>query len=262
MSLARLEHNASQLKVVFDVLKDLLTDANLLFTPTHLSVVSLDPEKVVAVGLHLDQLYSYRCNSDKTLYFGINIPNLYKLIRGVNAEHIICMEIDEATPNVLKITISHLTKGIISVTSLYALDLPKEEVRFPELTFEATAQMPTTDFLRTIKDLSYGSKKITLSASQDEPRHLTFATQGDTYLYTTSISICPFDEGLTWKSFDIDKVQGQYLIKYIEKFAKPQLSKWIELSMNKDGMLHLHYSIMPTGQLGITVAPILPDLEE
>jgi proliferating cell nuclear antigen PCNA len=258
--LVYLSHNAGQLKSVLDVLKDLVTDANIVFTNKEASLVAMDPEKVVAVALHLNQLFEYHCDSDTPIYFGINIPNLYKLVRGVSTEHVIAMEIGKETPSVLKITISHLTKGMVSVTSLYAIDLPKERIVLPEYEFPVTGVLLTQDLLRTLKNLSHGSKTITLRTNNTEPRFLTFSTKGDTYSYTTSISICPSEGGLHWKTFLVDEISGQYMIKYIEKFAKPQVEKMIELSMN--GVLHLSYPDLPVGQFTITVAPILGENDQ
>lgn len=257
--LVSLSHNAGQLKSVIDVLKDLVTDVNLLFTVKDASVVALDPEKVVAVALHFNQLYEYSCNSDTPLYFGINIPNLAKLIRGVSMDHFIAFEIEEATPNVLKIIISHRTNGLVSTTSLYSLDIPKERIVLPEYEFPVTGVLATQDFVRTVKNLSHGSKHITISANNTEPRFLKFSTKGDTYAYTTTVSICPANDGLTWRTFLVDHVSGEYLIKYIEKFGKPQISKTMQVSLNEDGILHLSYSDLGVGQFSITVAPLLQE---
>lgn len=259
MSIIRLEHNAGQLKQVFDVIKDLVTDVNFVFTETKLYMTTTDPHKIVVISLHMDSLFEYKNYSDSIVFFGINIPHLYKMIRGVTQDHVMKFEIDQNTPNIMKITISHLTKGIVSVTSLYALDLPKEEVCLPEMTFEMTATIPTKDLQRIVKDLSHGSKKISISAIEAQcPRYLNFSTQGDVYSYATSISLCPSETGMIWKTFLTEKISGRYLIKYIEKFIKPQLSDIIDLSINQESILSLCYDLA-IGQLSMKVAAIVED---
>jgi proliferating cell nuclear antigen PCNA len=256
MLMSRLVHNAAQLKTVFDVLKDLVTDVNFVFKSDGLWINAMDPGKVVAVHLRIDQAAEYHHAVSDPIFIGVNVQNFYKMIRGANHTHTIKMEVESSTLNVLKLTISHLTKEIVALTSLYSLDLPKEEVTFPELSYEAVAIMPTIDFVRTIKDLSHGSNYITISASEEAPRHLSFTTKGDAYLYTTSIAICPSDGGLSWKSFGTPYVSGKHIIKYISKFAKSQTGKIIEISMNGQGMLNLSYPDLPIGGFHMTIAPM------
>lgn len=256
MIIARLSHNAGDLKVYFDVLKDIVTDVNFIFKPSGLWINTLDPERVVGVHLHISEAHEYYFDDNNPIFIGVNIQHFYKLIRSANANHILTLEIDRDTINVLKVTVKNITREIISTTSLYSLDLPKEEVIFPELTFSAVGIMPTVDFLRTVKDLSHGSKRLTLSANQEGVGHLTFATKGDTYAYTTSISICPSDQGFQWKYFDSPGFTGQYLSKYIERFAKPQISNMIEISETTDSVLTLSYPCNTLATFSLTIAPI------
>lgn len=259
MIIARLTHNASQLKPIFDVLKDIVTDVNLIFKSDGLYINTTDPEKVVAIHLEITRAADYHCDSESPIFISVNIQNFYKLIRSANANHVITLEVDDQTLNVLKLTIANLTKEIISVTSLYSMDLPKQEMIMPEITFQATAIIPTSDFVRTLKDLSHGSKRITISAIQSNTSHLTFATKGDNYAYTTSISICPSEQGLHWKAFEMPKFGGQYMSKYIEKFAKPQVSKFLELSFEPLGTMHIAYTYLEVGSFSMIIAPILDD---
>lgn len=249
-------HSASEIKTLFDVLKDIVTDVNLVFKEDGVSIIALDPEKIVAVSVHMVNIASYQFSRGDPIYIGVNMQHLYKLVRGVNTCHSIRMEINPDTPNVLKVIIYHPTNGVLSTTSLYSLDIPKEQPQLPEIEFNAVCQLPTSDFMRSIKDLSHGTKRVTLSASQEEPRHLIMASKGSTYVYTTSISICPSTDGLEWAYFNIPKVQGSYVIKYIEKFAKPQLGKFLEIGFKSDGVINLSYSHLPIGAFNMTVAPI------
>jgi len=256
----RLCHNAGALKSVFDVLKDLVNDVNFIFSENGLKIVAVDPEKVVAVCFHMERPYEYEFEEGLVnLFFGINIPTFAKLLKGADSEHVIELIIHQDTPNVMKVKLEHLTKDMVSMTSLYGLALPKDEVVMPERTYEMTASLSTKDLGRTIKDLSHGTRHITISSVAsvgDHPQFLRFSTEGDVYSYTTSVSLCPSEDGLQWKSFDIEEVHGKYMIKYIEKFLKAQVGPRIEVSMNKDSVLFLSYANFALGTLNMTVAPI------
>lgn len=261
MILARLSHNAGDLKVFFDVLKDIITDVNFVFKPSGLWINTTDPEKVVGIHLHISTAFEYTFPGSDSVFIGVNIQHFYKLIRSANASHILTLEVENDTMNVLKVKIENLTKEIISTTSLYSLDLPKNEIVFPEIRYQAVGVMPTADFVRTVKDLSHGSKKLTISAREHElatkfPTYITFSTKGDTYAYTTSISICSSEQGFRWHYFDMKSFSGQYLSKYIEKFAKPQISKLIDISVDAHNTLTLSYPFMSLATFSMTIAPI------
>lgn len=252
-----LQHSATEFRSIFDVMKDLVTDVNMIFSAEGVSIMALDPEKVVAVSLHLTTLQKYEFTNDDPLTIGVNMQHIYKTIRGSGPHHIIKMSISPDTPNVLKIILENLSNGVLSTTSLYSLQLSKEQPILPEYTFEAVARIPTSDFLRSVKDLSHGSKKITISATNEDAKHLVLASKGANYLYTTLIAICPSENGLEWIYFNQENIHGQYIVKYIEKFGKPQLGKTLELGFTSEGVLGISYYNLSLGQMSITVAPLL-----
>lgn len=261
-----LQHSAYQFKTVFDVLKDLSTDVNLIFTSEGLELTALDPEKVVGLRLIMSQLQSYNWNYHSDIYFGANMQHLYKMLRGVSSDHLIQMEVNPECINVLKVIIYHPTNGVHSTTSLYSLDIPKEKTNLPSLSLDAAARLPTSTFLRTIKDLAHGSKTVTINAVRDVEDYkktpLVFASKGSTYVYTTSISLNPVQEdqeGLTWGFFDKPVMVGQYVIKYLEKFSKPSLGKTMEIAWSEDKVLRIQYVGLDFGILQLVMSPILEE---
>lgn len=255
-----LRHQASPLKNVFDVLKDLVTDVNLIFKTNGLHITAFDQEKIVAVTLGLDGLQSYNKRTNEDLYIGINMQHLYKIMRSVTSDHEVLMEISPETVNVIKITIVHPTNGIASVTSLYSLDLPRDSVFVPNVNYECHGTIPTSSLLKTIKDLSHGSKKITFHAKQSSPPHfLTLASKGTLYSYTTAVSICPSEVGLQWNRFEADIISNIYTSKFIEKFLKPSLCKKVDILLSSDGMLRLEYNELSIGKLALTLVPVLEE---
>lgn len=254
------KNNAAQIKSIIDVIKDLVTDVNLVFKKEEVSIVAMDPEKVVGVYLSLDRvkLEHYELHGDNDIYIGLNMQHLYKLIRGASIHDTLVLDINEDTPNVLRIQIYNPTNGIVSTTSIYSLDIEKVQPQLPDVRYECTGRIPTADFLKSIKTLSHGSKQLTISAKgSSDPLYLTLAAKGNVYVYTTSISICPSEEGLKWLYFKAESVKGQYMAKFIEKFIKPSIDKQIELSFTNDGMFGMSYPNLILGSLSVVMVPIL-----
>lgn len=257
------QHNAYEIRNLFDIMKDVVTDVCIVFSKTDISIRTVDPENIVVVNMIIQNPDKYSFEFDDPVYIGVNMQNLYKLIRGATSVHQIQFEIHKDTQNVLKIIISHPSTGIVSTTSLYSLDMKKSQPILSPYTYDAVCRLPTAQMLRAIKDLSHGSKKITISSSkEDSAANLWFSSSGMSYVYTTSIAISPSQDGLMWIYKNKDKLNGQYITKYIERFCKPTVGKLIELSFKEDGLLTLSYPLMKLGELSMTVAPIIDQINE
>lgn len=253
------QHDAAELRVVIDVLKDLVTDVNLVFKEEMVSIVAMDPEKIAAVSVSLDKMKFYQRFVKNDIFIGVNMQHLYKILRGVTSDHSIRFEIHPDTLNVLKISIFNVNLGIDTVTSLYSLDIIKEEAQVPSPSFQCRATLPTSDLLKSVKNLSHGSKKITIQATKDPPGFLTLATKGSLYVYTTSVSICPSENKLQWEFFNANLVRGTYITKFIEKFLRTQVSKIVSLELNTDGLIRLSYPDLHIGTLSMVTVPISED---
>lgn len=257
------QQNAYEIRTLLDIMKDIVTDVCMVFSKTDISVRAIDPEKIVSVSMIIDKPKKYSFDFDEPVFIGLNMQNLYKIVRGVTSVHNIQFEIAKAIPNVLNITVSHPSTGIVSTTSLYSLDIAKNQPELPARTYDAACRLPTTQLQRTIKDLSHGSKKITISSSkEDSSAKLWFYSVGTTYNYTTSISVSPSKDGLMWLYKNKDKISGQYITKYIERFCKPTVGKIMELSFIEDGLLTMSYPFLSYGELSLTIAPIVDQSKE
>lgn len=252
------EHNAYEIRHLFDIMKDVVTDVNMVFDKNGASIRAIDPEKVINVNMVINKPSSYSFIFQKPIYIGVNMQNMYKIIRSVTNVHRIQLEIGYDLPNVLKIVISHPSTGVTSTTSLYSLDIPKNQPLLPTYSFDAACRLPTMQMQRTIKDLSHGSKKLTISSSNvNSSAQLWFSSKGTSYVYTTSIAISPSKDGLQWLYKNKDVLSGEYITKYIERFCKPTVGKTIELSFHENGLLNISYPLLALGELSMTIAPIV-----
>lgn len=258
------EHNAYEIRNLFDIMKDIVTDVTMVFDKEGLSIRAIDPEKVISVNMLINKPSKYSFQFPSPIYIGVNMQNLYKIIRGVTNLHVIAFEVAKDLQNVLKIVIRHPATGVVSTTSLYSLDIPKNQPILPAYVFDGVCRLPTMQIQRTIKDLSHGSKKITIASStdNDSSAQLCFSSKGTSYVYTTSISISPAKDGLMWLYKNKDKLSGEYITKYIERFCKPTVGKTIELSFKADGLLSLCYPFLSVGELSMTIAPIIDQSNE
>jgi proliferating cell nuclear antigen len=74
---------ATAIKSVFEVLKDVLNDVNLYFTKDGMHVVTLDTARsaLVDMSLHAENFEEYSCEHD--IVAGVNITNTFKLFKTI-----------------------------------------------------------------------------------------------------------------------------------------------------------------------------------
>jgi hypothetical protein len=229
------------LKSGFDVIKDIASDVNLVFHPEGIRIIAPDPDMVTILRFEIPKsnLTYHDLQTGSSLSIGINTTVFYKMIRSVTATDTVEFEIHPDTPTVLKMTITSLTK--ISVTSLCSLPVPYVEMTFPEVTYQTTCELPTGILQRILRDMSVLSKKVTIatSVSPNEGPHLVVATGGDSS--TTSISISPSVDGLSWITDTGALYHGRFFVKHIEQFLKPSFSKKVTLFMTENEPILLKY---------------------
>ena len=76
---------ASAFKACFEVLKDILNDVNVYFTPEGINITTLDTARVALIRLKLssENFEIYKCEKEEIA--GINISNTFKLLKPINS---------------------------------------------------------------------------------------------------------------------------------------------------------------------------------
>jgi proliferating cell nuclear antigen len=245
---------ALQLKVLLDVLKDLITEVNIKFDTDHVKLVSLDPGRVGMCHLIINKLEYYYCR--EPTYVGLYIQYLYKLLRSVTTSHHIEWRIRKESPTILEIVISNPERRIFTTHKIKTLSLDIEEVTIPQVNFEMVISMPTSDLQKYIKELSHVSNIVTITSSGKD---IEFTASGD--LGETTINVAPTPSGLNWvnKSAGVDeRFQGRFFLKYLDKMLRSQVDNTIELYIKKAYPLVLKYQLT-IGSLRFVVSPIVSE---
>ncbi len=241
---------AMQFKTLFDVLKDLLTEVNIKFDKEGFKIVSLDPGRIGMIYLSVFNFEHYTCQ--QTLYAGIYVGYLYKIIRTVTTGHYIEWRIRHDDPKTLEVILSHHDRRIQTTHKLKILALDIEEITIPQVEFDCILTMPSADFQRYIKELSHVSNVITMRGSGNQ---IQFISKGD--LGETCIDISPTPSGLNWihRREDTATFEASFFIKYIERFSRGQVDSKVEVYFRQEYPLVLKFN-MAIGSLRFCVAPI------
>ena len=111
---------SSAIKILVEALKEILTDTNLIIDETGIKLVAMDSTKTVLIYMKLeaDKFESFLCKQKMTI--GVNMLNLFKLIKTINNTDTLTLFIDKNDINKLGIKINNHEKN---TETIYKLNL-------------------------------------------------------------------------------------------------------------------------------------------
>ena len=233
--------SASELKSIADTLKDILTTCWLVFTHDKVELVNVDPEKVVTVKLDIrPQIENYNCV--EPFAFCIYIQVLYKVLRGCKANEKAILQNNAGAGN-LSIEIKDASNTEKMKIVLNGLQDPLPKYIIPNQMYDKSLTLNTSKLYYIFHDLGAISRVFRLSCSGE---FVAFQSQDES---GTNLTFCEPVQNLNYKH------SATYLIKYVEKFLKPKLSKHVSLRMKDGSPLSVVY-YLETGFLEMTIAPL------
>lgn len=232
-----LKHRAEPLKRVLGVLKDILTDVNILFKPGEVYIAGIDPEKLVASELILFQFEEYSC-VEPDVRIGVYLAYLYKMLRGVGPSHLVEMTIERSTPNVLGILVTDPEKDTRSFTAVKSMEIPLEHVSIPDVDFDSVVSVPTRDLQKALRETSLISTRVCLGYTLEN--RIQLISSGP--VGVANITLGPNNNGLTWYKKTEDSSHGLYFNKFIQKVVRPDVSAMVDISFKKGFPLMFQFS--------------------
>lgn len=155
------------IKVLFESLKELLGDVNMVFTPEGVRICEIDQYETLMVDLFLDKdkLEDYYC--PQTIEIGISIPNLYKVLKTMGSQHHLTMYMTKDNLSVLEIVINSDDTVQKAEFTLNLMDLENENnLGFPDEEYSLILKMSSSEFkqiCQNTKSIETKNIKITYS---------------------------------------------------------------------------------------------------
>lgn len=216
------------IKTLFEALKEILTDVNLIFEPTGLKIMAVDGSQAAIVHLKLlkENFNYYNCNVDK-FCAGINTTAFYTMLKTIGAHDILTLSIDEDDENELFVKIENGVKQRVDKSWYRLLDIDQIDITIPPQIYDFQIKMPATEWqsiCKIMKDIGtdvvicshstklkiecvgdFGKKEITLmesvdnengissiDATNDNPNHMVVAKYSLKFLlmFTKATSLC------------------------------------------------------------------------
>jgi proliferating cell nuclear antigen len=241
------------IKILCDVLKETLNDVNFIFDEKGMRVMAMDGSHVALVHmkLHASNFESYYCAGKQ--HVGLNMSNLYKLIKTVTNMDTITFFIENNRRHDFGIRIENADKNSNTVFHLKMLDIDEQEIKLPDIQLDSVITMPSNDFQRMCRDMYNIADQIVITSTS---QMLKLACVGDFASQETYIGEA--NHGLTFSKMKEEEVSGRFSLKYINLFTKStNLSNTLEIYLKKDFPLMLKYNVANLGDIMFCLAPTM-----
>lgn len=245
---------ASVIRILIEALKEILPDANIEFNSKGLKVITMDSSHTVLVHLRLNgsQFEHYFC--PEKVVVGINMLNLFKLIKTMNNSDMLTLFIETKDPGHLGIKIENADKDTVTNFKLDLLDLEDEAIEVPSANFSSVINIPSGDFKKVCTDMNNLSSLIEIKSISNQ---LIFSCQGE-FAHQETVMGESAANGISYvenpKEFAI--IQGVFSLKHLVLFTKcTNLCHSIQMYLENDYPLIIAYQVGSLGEIKFCLAP-------
>ena len=240
-------------KLLTEALKEILTEANIQCDNTGLKIIEMDSSHTILVHLKLeaDNFESFYC--EKKFLAGVNMLNLFKLLRTLTNNDALTLFIDRNNTNQMGIRIENGEKNLLTTYHLNLIEVDEHAYQIPSVTFESIITMPSNEFNKICRDMINLSDVIEIKSISNQ---LIFACNGEFARQETVLG--ETNNGLTFSKStnQHDIIQGYYNLKHVVLFSKcTNLCNSIEIYMKNSFPIVIKFSIGSLGYLMICLAP-------
>jgi proliferating cell nuclear antigen len=235
---------ASAIKSVFEVLKDIITDVNIIFDKDGVTLKTLDMAKVTFVNMHLgaNNFEMYECPS--RILAGVNIANMFKLLKIIGNNDTLEMSITPAH-DIIEMLIENTQKRSKTLYKMKLLDINEEEYNLNDMTFDVTTNVSSMYFQRIVRDMLNFSSQVVITRDKMK---ILFECDGDFVGQVTEI------ESTESKT---NTFSHTYSLKYINMFAKAtNICSNVNIQQSVDGPILFNYFIANLGHIEFYLAPV------
>ena len=242
---------------LIEAVKEIVTEANIEFSPEGIKVVNVDETHTVLVYLKLyaDRFESFFCPKKHIL--GVNMIYLFKLIKTMGNNDSLTLYLPEANPNKLGIRMENSEKSTVTNYFLKLFDTDVEDIKIPSISFTSIIHMPSSDLQKHCRDMNALGEKLDIEITSINS-DLIFRCNGDFAEQETVIS----ENNSTMRvqkaaNATNEIVQGIFQLKHLVVFTKcTSLCPSIELCLRNDYPLILKYTVANLGEIRLVLAPM------
>ena len=241
---------AAAFRTVFEVLKDIINDVNLIFRPDGILIVTLDTARVTLVHMIMpaENFEEYSCPREYVA--GLNVSNTYKLLKSVTNTDTLAMCINDQF--LLNIRIENTSKKSVTSFDFRLLDINDDMLSPPAIPMTILTTIPSVDFQRVTRDMFNLATDITIQRTHET---LVLECEG-TFASQKTVIECNEPGPKT-------SVGNTFSLKYINMFTRAtSLCSSVQIMQHADDdnmPIVFRYTIENLGELKFYLAPKVND---
>jgi len=250
-------------RTIFEVLRDVIFDSNMIITPTGVKIAAMDSAKVslVYLRLHHDAFEEFQCTGDTCI--GLNMTSIHKLIKTAGSHDTVTLFIENNSTHELGIIVEKPGKSR-TVFRLKLLDIDNADITVPDFQFDSVVTLSSSTFQRLCRDMQNVAPLMTIESSGDA---LTLSCTGDfasqeTVLCGENSQQSEDTDGTMIESTTTDTIRGTYSLKYLTLFGRASsLSTAVTLYIKRNHPLVIEFNAGSLGSLKFLLTPVVDDGE-
>lgn len=251
---------SSGIKQLFESLRDILNETNLVFDADGMKIVTMDVHRHSLIHLHLaaSKFDVYECAQPVVL--GVNMLSIQKLTKTLTAHDIVSFRVDSPDALDFQLVFKNQDKFTETAYKIKTLDLDSEDITVPDVDMDAGLSLRAMDFQKSVRDMCHIASSVRIVATRGK---LSMTCQGDFAERETTIT--RNDHGLVFhiEPQENEQVGGTYSLKYLNTFSKASnLSAFFDMFLKNDFPLIIRYPVVDLGELRLILAPETQDAEE
>jgi len=247
-------------RTAITALKDILLETNITFSADGMRIINMDKSHTILVHMFLpaENFEFYECKKEKII-IGVNMFHFFKFITSIDNGDILTMYIENG--DYCDGIVSHLAlkyeNGEIKqckVQKLKLIEPEQDEIDAPNVRFSSIMNLPSCDFQKFVRDLSYLSDRVEIKSIGNQ---IIFKCQGQ--IGSAEIVRAEADGSMTFiLRQDASKViQGVFSLKNLGYFIKcTPLCSHLEIYLENDLPLVVKYAVASLGSIRLATIPL------
>jgi len=228
-------------------ISDLISEGLFQLTDEGVRLVAADPAMVALVDFNIEKDIFETFELDEEDKVGLNLENLYSILRRANSSDTITFEVNEDESKFyIKMENSSTRNFSLPILNLSEDDIPDTESLNQ---FEVDADLETTVLESAIKDAMVVGDSVTVSADDDS---IKIVAEGDQS--NVDFTITEGSEGVM--SIDGGEAKSMFSLDYLSSMVKAKkLSDTVELRLGNDFPMRLNFDVPEKARLSFVLAP-------
>lgn len=276
--LVRIETEHSiELKILFDVLKEILNDVNINFIGSKpgdvdnksagIKIAAVDLQQTLYIYVKLDASSFCDFYVKKPMTIGIDVKELYKFMKTIDKESRFVMSIDKDAPNEINFDLFNKERDTHYTQSL--LDIDESNNKIKQADFEIAVTMKTAKFKKVCAEMSQFSEQIEIVCTCEKIAFKCMADRSkmSQIYYKKKDADEPNDKDtgvyIKHNGNENNVIQGIYNLKNLVTLGRcANLCDYMTISLKNSFPMFITYPIEPLGKMHVGLVPAQPSSEK